>query len=373
MAERLRDRFGPEVPDRIAQMLRVVLPDFDVPGFTSTALADYDQLELTQRARSIAEALERYLPSDRCRAIELITRALPDTEEAVRWQGMDSFVLLPFGMFIADRGLDCFEESMTAQYEITKRFTSEFSIRSFIQHRYEPTMARLREWADDPDDNVRRLVSEGTRPRLPWAARLERFQRDPRPVLGLLELLKDDPSDYVRRSVGNNLNDIAKDHPRLVVETCTRWWVDGDANRRALIRRALRTLVKRGDPAALAVLGFEADTPLRLADSTIEPDQPRIGDRLTIRAEVVNPTDTEHAAIVDFAIDFAKAAGKSGTKVFKGREIVVAPHGSASVAKTVSLAQQSTRTHYEGRHMVTALINGSAHPIGAFELLGDQS
>ena len=136
---------------------------------------------------------------------------------------MDVFIYLPHVFFVAKFGVGHFEASMRAQYELTQRFTAEYSIRGFLERYPERTLARLREWAGDANAHVRRLVSEGTRPRLPWAPRLRAFQDDPQPVLELLELLKDDPELYVRRSVANNLNDIGKDNPTALIDTCRHW------------------------------------------------------------------------------------------------------------------------------------------------------
>ena len=162
-----------------------------------------------------------------------------------------------------------------------------------------PALERLTTWATDPNVHVRRLVSEGSRPRLPWASRLKQFQGDPAPVLKLLELLKDDPIEYVRRSVANNLNDIAKDHPALVVEVAARWWAEGDEKRQRLVRHGLRTLIKGGDPSALEVLGFGASSPATVGKTSIEPDVVRIGDKVTIVVAIENPSSAECRALVD--------------------------------------------------------------------------
>lgn len=369
MAEALKDGFGPDVAVRIARMLSQLDADFDTDAFVGAATAGLDELELMPRARHIARALTPYLPSDPCEAIRSITAALPDLETARAWRGMEPFVLLPFVLFVAEHGLGCFEESMTAQYEITRRFTAEFSIRAFIEHRYEETMARLHEWTADPDERVRRLVSEGSRPQLPWAPRLRRFQLDPTPVIELLEVLKDDPSPHVRRSVANNLNDIAKDHPEDALDVAERWWADGDHNRRQLVRHGLRTLIKRGDPAALAILGYTAASSVRLRSATIEPEVVPIGDRVRVRIEVENTADTEAAALVDLEVAFVRADGRTRGKVFRGRELSLPPHGTAVLSRSVSVAQQTTRQHHPGRHEVTVLLNGTRIPAGSFEVM----
>jgi 3-methyladenine DNA glycosylase AlkC len=228
VAAPLKDSYGPEVPAAIADMIVGADPSFPRAAFLRDALAGYEDLELMARGRHIAAALARHLPADYERAVGTLVASLgpalgdPETASA----GMAPFLYLPHVVFVAERGLGHFEASMAAQHAITQRFSCELSIRAYIEAEQERTMARLAEWTRDPSVHVRRLVSEGTRPRLPWAPRLRRFMEDPSPVLPLLEALRDDPSGYVRRSVANNLNDIAKDHPQLVVEVAGRW-LDG--------------------------------------------------------------------------------------------------------------------------------------------------
>lgn len=369
MAEPLKNSFGPEVPERIADALTGVLPAFDRSAFLADSLDGYDDLELTDRAKHVAAAMAAHLPEDRGHALRAVTASLgPENAEL---SGMEGFVYLPLVYFVADHGLDHFEEAMTAQYELTKRFTAEFSIRAYLEHHTEATLARLREWTDDPSEHPRRLVSEGTRPRLPWAPRLKSFQADPAPVVALLELLKDDESEYVRRSVANNLNDIAKDHPALVVEIAERWWADADDNRRRLVRHGLRTLIKAGHPGALGVLGYDPDSPLVVRSVAVTPDTVAIGGKVSVVAALHNPTEQSLAGLIDLRVHFVKANGETSPKVFKGAEIDVAPGETATVAKTVSVKQHSTRTHYPGTHNVDLLVNGDIRPGPAFELTAE--
>ncbi|MGI9643980.1 MAG: DNA alkylation repair protein [Ilumatobacteraceae bacterium] len=367
MAEPLKDSFGPDVPVAVAAMIAAVEPDFDADRFVAGCLDGYDDLELTPRARKIADVMAEYLPDDRRRALLVLTESLG--VETGELSGMDGFRYLPHVYFVADYGLEHFEESMTAQYELTKRFTAEFSIRAYVERYPDETLARLRIWAVDPNVHVRRLVSEGTRPRLPWAPRLRGFQHDPAPVLDLLEVLKDDPKEYVRRSVANNLNDISKDHPELVVDVAARWWEEGGDDRRRLVRHGLRTLIKRGDADALAVLGFSADSAATVAGASVAPPEVAIGGKVAIAIDVINPSDGEAGALVDLRIHFVKSNGSTSPKVFKGAELHLPPGDSGTVRKTVSVRQHSTRAHYPGAHRVDALVNGVALPIGSFELL----
>lgn len=307
-------------------------------------------------------ALAQVLPTDRDHSIRILTDSLGPEVGWNELKGMEPFRFLPFVFFVADQGLDCFETSMQAQYELTKRFTAEFSIRAFIEWDPDKTLARLAEWARDPNVHVRRLVSEGTRPWLPWAPRLRSFQEDPSPVLELLEVLRDDPEDYVRRSVANNLNDISKDHPERALDVAERWWVDASQERRRLVRHALRTLVKAGNSRALAVLGYRADSPITIRSVTSSPKEAEIGDRVRIEIELENPSEEEARALVDLRIHFVKANGATRPNVFKGAELALKAGGSALVRKSVSLAQHSTRKHYPGAHRVEVMLNGTIHP-----------
>lgn len=364
MAEPLKDRFGPDVPVRIASMIASVHPGFPSEAFVARALEGYDDLELTPRARQIAHALAAHLPADPEEAIAVLVASLgPPT---LRLEGMDSFLYLPHVFFVSEYGLGCLEASLEAQYQLTQRFTAEFSIRAFLDRYPDATLARLRVWASDPSVHVRRLVSEGTRPRLPWAQRLRRFQVDPAPVVDLLERLKDDREPYVRRSVANNLNDIAKDHPDVVVAVARRWLKGASAERRALVAHGLRTLVKRGHPEALEVLGFASDTPIVVERLTVEPDSVAIGGRVHIEVDVRNPDADPTSVVVDLRVHFVKANGSLRPKVFKGATLELDPGANGRVRKTVSLAQHTTRTHYPGRHHVEALVNGAPMGRAAF-------
>lgn len=364
MAAALKDSFGPEVAARLADLLARVDPGFRSDEFVAAATSGFADLELADRSRAVASALAQHLPGDPADAIELLRASLPDVVEAQRWQGMDSFMLWPYTMYIAEHGLDCFEESMAAQYEITQLFTAEFSIRAFIDQRYGPTMSRLTQWVTDPSEHVRRLVSEGTRPRLPWAQRLTRFIDDPQPLLPLLEELKDDSSQYVRRSVANNLNDIAKDHPDVTVQVCRRW-LDGHEQRRPLVRHALRTRIKAGDPAALEVLGYGSDSPVVLDSVSVAPARARIGDSVQVVIQVMNPSALPQPVLVDFEVAFARP-GAPGRKVFKGVEVTVPAGGRHQVRRRVTLRQLSTRRVYPGTHQVVAIVNGSRSPAADF-------
>lgn len=371
MADALKDQYGAEIPGRIARMISGTGFPFDGDRFLGEVLDGYEPLGLMQRAWRIARILRRHLPAGYGSAMEVLLASLEPERPGAREGdlGMSSFLYLPHTLFVAEYGLDDFELSMHAQHRLTRLFTAEFSIRPFLERHPEATLARLREWTADPDPHVRRLVSEGTRPRLPWASRLRRFQQDPRPVLALLELLKDDTALYVRRSVANNLNDIGKDNPGLLVETARAWMADATEERRWIVRHALRSAVKRVEPGALDVLGFGGAAEVSVRDARITPARVSPGGSVLISFELVNEGARTERVLVDCRIHFVKARGKTSPKVFKIRALELEPRAAATLSKAVSLAEMTTRRHYPGIHAVDLLLNGVSAPIGHFELL----
>ena len=368
----LKDRFGPGVPRTIAAMIRAVHPEFPHAEFLRDALAGYGPLSLTARGLHIAAALRRHLPAEYPRAIAILLDSASQPHEHRASGGMASFLYMPHMYFVAQYGLDHFEESMQVQHALTQRFTAEYSIRPFLEKHPEATLARLREWARDSSEHVRRLVSEGTRPRLPWAPRLRAFQQDPRPVIELLELLKDDPSLYVRRSVANNLNDIGKDHPELLVAIAKRWLRSANGERpsperRWIVNHALRSAVKRAHAGALGALGYGGKAEVAVRKVRIEPARPRIGGHVTIGFTLVNTGRKPARVMADLVIHFVKAR-RIGAKTFKLRALGLAPGASRALSKKIALTQLTTRKHYPGKHAVEALLNGSRRRLGAFDL-----
>jgi len=371
LAEPLKNSFGPDVPERIIDMVSEAFPEVYRGHFLALALNGYEELELTPRARHISDALAAVLPAERELAIRLVTASLGPEIGSAELTGMESFLYLPFVFFVADHGLECYETSMRAQYELTKRFTAEFSIRAYLERYPEKTLKRLAEWARDPNVHVRRLVSEGARPRLPWASRLRAFQKDSYISLdyggGSLKIYRK------KAPVIKSLKDVEilhpKLHPETVVKVAERWWVDASSERKRLVRHALRTLIKEGNPGALAVLGYWADSPIEIRTVRCEPEVVRIGEKLRIVISLHNRSQEASAALLDLRIHFVKANGSTSPKVFKGSEVTLDAFGSATVKKTISLAQHSTRKHYPGPHLMEVMLNGVTHPGAKFEVL----
>jgi 3-methyladenine DNA glycosylase AlkC len=369
MAEPLKNQYGADVPRAIAAMIAAVYPGFKSAAFLREVLDGYDALELMPRGKKITHALRRHLPEDYEWALAILLDSLDQPHGRDPKQSLASFLYLPHTMFVAEFGLAHFEASMRAQHALTQRFTAEFSIRPFLDQHPEATLRQLEKWASDPNPHVRRLVSEGTRPRLPWAPRLRQFQADPSPVLALLEQLKDDPELYVRRSVANNLNDIGKDHPDVLARTASNWLKDATAERVWIVNHALRSAIKRGESAALKALGYGTTAKVAVAGIQITPATACIGGKLSIAFELINTQSQAQNLLVDLAVYYVKANGQANAKVFKLKTLELAPGQTVPITKTLSLAQMTTRKHYPGVHKVAVLLNGQAQALGFFDLM----
>ena len=368
MAEPLKNAFGPTVPKRLAEAIVPVFPAFPTRAFLKDALDGFEPLALLDRGRHIAAALARHLPADFEAAADILLASLGPKLERTENNGLAPFFYLPHTLFVSSYGLDHFDVSMRALNELTQRFTAEMAIRPFIVRDPKRTLARLRLWAADPNVHVRRLVSEGTRPRLPWAMRLPDFQRDPSPVVALLEILKDDPELYVRRSVANNLNDIGKDHPQVLTRIAARWLKDATPDRAWIVRHALRSAIKRGDADALGALDYAPSKHVRVANPRLTPQRAKIGGQIAIAFDVSNAGKKPVRLMIDFRIHYVKANGSTSSKTFKLSAPTVDAGETVRVAKSVSLREMTTRKHYAGSHRVDAVINGQVFPLGAFRL-----
>ena len=370
MGDPLKVFFSPALVRRLAGDIARVHPSFPARKFAAQACAGLDALELLDRGRHIARALAAHLPPAYPVAVDVLIRSLgPEhASDELLGAGMAPFFYLPHTIFVAEHGLDDFEVSMQAQYELTKRFSAEASIRPYLARYPERMFERLQSWARDANPHVRRLVSEGTRLRLPWAARVPWLDEHPDRVVTLLERLKDDPASLVRRSVANNLNDLAKVHPSLCLRTCEAWLENASAERRELVEHALRSAVKRGNPEALRLLGYGRAPAVSVEDVRIAPRRVGIGNRVSIGFALRSRSRAAQDLLVDLAVHFVKANGRPARKVFKVKRVVLPARGQMEFVTSVSLAVHTTRKPRPGRHAVEVIVNGNSTPIGSFQV-----
>jgi len=368
--EPLKTFFSPELVQRLAADLLRVHADFPAAQFIEQACAGLAGLELLDRGRHIARTLASCLP-EYPRAISILLDSLgPEhASDELAGAGMAPFFYLPHTLYVAEYGLDHFDLSLQAQLELTRRFSAEFSIRPYIAKDPERTIRFLHRCARDPHPHVRRLASEGTRLRLPWAGRVAWLDANPGRVLELLETLKDDPAAMVRRSVANNLNDLGKVHPELLTSTCAAWLVDASTERRALVEHALRSAVKRAEPAALKLLGYGGTPSVAVENVCFEPPRVAIGDTVACSFTLRSTSPRAQELLVDLVVHFVKAAGHSTPKVFKLKRVTLPPEGRAELKTRVSLKVHTTRKPNPGTHVVEVLINGVAARIGSFHVI----
>ena len=371
MADSLKTFFSPALVGRLADEVVRADPSFRRDAFVAAATKGLQRLELLDRGRHIAQALARHLPRDYPDAIAVLIASLgPEhASDELIGVGMAPFFYLPHTLYVAEHGLDDFDLSMRAQYELTKRFSAESSIRPFIAKDPERALAWLDRWAGDQNAHVRRLVSEGTRLRLPWAPRVAWLDEHPDRVLTLLERLKDDPASLVRRSVANNLNDLGKVHPSLLIETCRSWLRGATPERRALVEHALRSAVKRGEPDALRLLGYGGAVSVSIERARLTPRRVPIGGRVSIELLIRSRARAAQQLLLDLAVHFVKANGRTAPKIFKLKRLTLPPRGEAALTTTVSLAIHTTRTPRPGRHSVELVVNGRSMPCGSFYVL----
>lgn len=370
MAGTLKSFFSPALVRRLAAEVARVHPGFDSTAFVRGASVGLAKLELLDRGKQISRALAKRLPANFPDAIEVLLRSLgPEhASDELIGAGMAPFFYYPHLQFVAEHGLQHFDVSMRAQYELTKRFSAEGSIRPFIASEPERTMAVLERWTRDANAHVRRLASEGTRLRLPWAMRVAWLDEHPERVIDLLERLKDDPNTMVRRSVANNLNDLGKVHPELLVRTCAAWLKQASPERRALVEHALRSAVKRGEPGALKLLGYGKRAAVRVEDVHFEPWRVAIGKRVVMTFALRSTARETQELLVDVAVHFVKANGRSAPKVFKLKRVALPPRARVELRASFSLAVHTTRTPRPGRHVVDVIVNGTVMNAGSFEV-----
>ncbi len=346
----LKDEFSPELVRALAGQLSRAWPGFPDKAFVRQSLQGLADLALLQRVHHISIAMAQALPADFAAAAALLDTAV-DSPALTGW------MTLPCGYYVAERGLSDPEVALPLLARLTPRLSSEGPIRPFIERYPELTLTYLHRWAKDPDEHVRRLVSEGTRPRLPWAPQLRGLIADPTPAIALLDQLFDDPSDYVRRSVANHLNDIAKDHPSLALATASRWQASNSPRAAWVVRHGLRTLIKHGDPQALALLGFDHTQAVQLQSLTVTPASIAVGDEVVIEF-MLSTNDSPVRAAIDYVVHYAGARGPRKPKVFKLTTRTIETGRAQCISRRHRFADVSIRTIHPGLHRIDIQVNG---------------
>jgi 3-methyladenine DNA glycosylase AlkC len=344
---------------RIAADLAELHDGFDSKRFLAHVLDGLDERSLLQRLRRTSQAIRATLPGSFPKALAILQTLAPRVQHG--------FVSLVLPDFVGLYGLDDFDRSMDALKFFTPFGSSEFAVREFLRRDLHRTLAVMETWSRDPDEHVRRLASEGCRPRLPWSFKLRELISDPSPVRPILHNLRADPSLYVRKSVANHLNDITKDHPEWVLERLGEWDLT-DQRTAWIAKRALRTLIKQGDRRALGVIGAGRKAAAAVESFTVAPKRLRLGDPITLSLRLKSTASVPQKLVIDYAIHYVKQSGATSEKVFKWKETVLAGGETLELSKRQPIRDFTTRKHHPGRHRVEVSVNGERLADAAFVL-----
>ncbi|MAX53404.1 MAG: DNA alkylation repair protein [Methylophaga sp.] len=367
MAEQLKNKLHIPAVKEIGSLIHSVWPDFAVTDFIETASLKLDELELKARADYLAKSLHVYLPHDYVDAINILLEAAESLRDE-HFSGWAHYLAWPLIDYVALYGLEHRNVSFAALEKLTSLFTAEFAIRFFLKAHFDETYQQMLLWAEHDDEHVRRLASEGIRPRLPWAPQLAELRHDPALIWPLLEKLKSDSSLYVRRSVANNINDMSKDHPQMVIDVCSQWQKNASDNTSWVIRHAMRSLVKQGITDVYPLLGFSHSVNIEQAQLRLSQPVLQLGDTLVLELGILS--HQIQYLVLDYKIRFVGAGGKiSREKVFKWKNIHLSEGQYLQLEKRHSLKKISTRQYYPGTHEVECLLNGQCVARASFELL----
>jgi 3-methyladenine DNA glycosylase AlkC len=302
------------------------------------------------------------LPKDFGVAGQIILDSFCREIEGVSLTGENVFFYMPHGVYVSRYGLEeaHFELATTFIYEMTKRFSAEFAIRPFLEKYPEKMLQKLQLWVKDDNQHVRRLVSEGSRPRLPWASRVTAFDNNYSIILDLLDQLKNDPELYVRRSVANHLNDLTKDRAPIVLNLLSRWNKKATKDTQWITKHALRTLIKAGNKGTLALLGYNDNIQIEVANFELDSTNLNVGEKLTFSFDIISKSKETQALVVDYIIYFVKSNGTQSPKVFKLKNISLEGNTTITIQKKQLFQHFSTRVLYEGQHAIELQINGQS-------------
>ncbi|WP_316794939.1 DNA alkylation repair protein [Pedobacter agri] len=362
----LKDLYSPTFYNRLADALAVTIPHFDKNKFIQNIyVPDFESKELKERMKHTSLVLKIFMPEDYVETVSLIKKTI----EELRTKGIGedglAFMFLPD--YLETFGIDHFEESVEALEFVTQFVSCEFAVRPFILKYEQRMIEKMLTWSLHENHKVRRLASEGSRPRLPWAMAIPFLKKDPSSILPILNNLKQDPSEYVRRSVANSLNDIAKDHPQIVLDMAKSWTglsVETDA----IIKHGSRTLLKQGYAEILKHYGLD-DKGIVVKDFKIQTPKIKIGENLTFSFIVKNENTAEKKIRLEYAIYYKKQNGQNTKKVFKISERIYPAGAEISVLRKQKFILITTRKFYLGDHQISIIINGTEKDSFTFELL----
>lgn len=358
-APALKEIFNAERFAHIAREVRAVYPSFDSQAFLDMANDGLAQRSVMQRMARTSECLHAVLGLDYEQTLAVLEALAPRLNSG--------FVCMFLADYVATYGAHDFARSMEALKYFTRFGSSEFAVRHFLRSDLQRGLALMHEWSLDDNEHVRRLASEGSRPRLPWSFRLEAVQADPSLAAAILDNLKCDSSLYVRKSVANHLNDITKDHPAWALDVIEGWSLD-DPRTAWIAKHALRSLIKQGNVRALTIIGAGAKPQVQIHRLKVEPAVISLGEGITLSFELQSTAEQDQRLVVDYAIEYVKASGATSVKVFKLKGLALPAHARQRLSRAQQIRDMTTRKHYAGSHAVHIMVNGERLASTAFEI-----
>ena len=363
MAKKMKDYFDADAAHRLGTQLGI-----NGEEYAAWVAPQLHKLEISGRVGVFAEGLRQRLPQDYGEAVRGVVDKLgPELAEGEGYFN-HAFHLWPVSRFIEVYGLEEPEVSLDAVEALTRAFTGEWAVRPYLERYPELTMERVHAWAQSDSHNVRRLASEGIRPRLPWAKVHTAFVADPSPIIPVLDQLHSDESLFVRKSVANNLNDITRTHPDLALAAAKRWAESGGEHAKWVVERGLRTLIKQGHQEALELAGFATPTAIHVSDIQFPPAA-AIGEKAALSMELHNTSDAVQEVLAEYRLYFLKKNGERRPSVFRLGKFALGPGERRVVAKEHPFRVTGTRTYYPGTQALTVVINGRESEPVEFELL----
>ncbi len=361
----IKDIYSVSFYEKFGQAVAEVHPSFNKQKFIEAIYeGDFVQKEWKERMKHTTVVLHQFMPQNFAEAASLLNKIIENLKRNSFTDGNLAFIF--FADYIEMYGLDDFETSVKAFVSITQFISCEFAVRPFILKYKERMINEMIKWSLHENHHVRRLASEGSRPRLPWAMAIPFLKKDPTSILPILENLKNDPSEYVRRSVANNLNDIAKDNPQIVLEIASRW--KGHSKETdGIIKHGCRTLLKQGHPEILGHYGLES-TNIELSSFEIKTPKVKIGDYLQFHFHLNNKNTEPKTVRLEYAVHYKKAKGHLAKKVFKISEKIYHPNQLTKIERNQSFKLITTRVFHTGIHQLSIIINGTESDVLEFEL-----
>jgi len=365
MASPLKNLYSPAFYDRLTNALGVTVPDFDKGKFIKNIFSpEFEAKELKERMKHTSRVLHDFLPKNYPQTVELIKKTI--VQLRIQGIGEDGLAYMFLPDYVETYGLDDFETSVEALEFVTQFVSCEFAVRPFILKYENKMIVKMHQWSLHESHKVRRLASEGSRPRLPWAMGIPFLKKDPTSILPILENLKTDPSEYVRRSVANSLNDIAKDHPQVVLSVAKNWSGLGSETD-AIIKHGSRTLLKQGHQDILKHYGLD-DKGILLKDFKILTPEIKIGESLEFSFSILNENPTGQKVRLEYAIYYKKQNGQNTKKVYKISERIYPAGAVVNIFRKQKFVLITTRKFHLGDHQISVIINGAGKEISHFEL-----